>query len=66
MKIIIDTGDLTYQEAQAKLGMDDNFDLVDSIIWLMDYGEEDTNGEMVTTHNGIKIRIEDLAKSEKE
>lgn len=66
MKIIIDTGDLTYKEAQTKLGMDDNFDLLDSIIWLMDYGEEDTNGTMTTTHNGIKITIKDLAKSEEE
>lgn len=62
MKIIINTGDLSYQDVQAKLGMDENFDLVDSIIWLMDYGEEDTDGTMTTTHNGLRIKIEDVAK----
>lgn len=41
-------------EFENNLGMDENFDLVDSIIWLLDYGGE---GEYETLHNKIKIKV---------
>lgn len=46
----------TGRELQDALGMDDNFYLVDSIIWLMDYGEDD--GTNTTMHNNIEIKYE--------
>ena len=42
-------------EFEDNLGMDENFDLVDSIIWLLDYGGEGEGYE--TRHNKITIKI---------
>ena len=46
-----------YHKFQDDLGMDDNFDLVDSIIYAMDYGEL-KDGKIIDQHNNIKITIE--------
>lgn len=46
----------TKEALQDNLGMDDNFSLVDSIIWLMDYGEAD--GRHIAGHNNIEIKHE--------
>lgn len=45
-----------YARFQDDLGMDDNFDLADSIIYAMDYGEL-KHGKIVDRHNNIKITI---------
>lgn len=42
-------------EFEDNLGMDENFDLVDSIIWLLDYGSESEGFEAL--HNKIKIKV---------
>lgn len=42
-------------ELEENLGMDENFDLVDSIIWLLDYGGEGEGYE--TLHNKVKIKV---------
>lgn len=42
-------------EFEDNLGMDGNFDLVDSLIWLLDYGGESEGFE--TLHNKIKIKV---------
>lgn len=42
-------------EFENNLGMDENFDLVDSIIWLLDYGNEQENE---THHNKIKLTVD--------
>lgn len=42
-------------ELEDNLGMDENFDLVDSIIWLLDYGSEGEGYE--TLHNKVKIKV---------
>lgn len=42
-------------EFEDNLGMDGNFDLVDSLIWLLDYGCERDGYK--TFHNKIKIKI---------
>lgn len=47
-----------YTRFQDDLGMDDNFDLVDSIIYAMDYGELSKDGKIHDVHNGINITIE--------
>lgn len=48
-------------EFEDNLGMDENFDLVDSIIWLLDYGSESEGFE--TLHNKIKIKVnKDITK----
>ena len=49
MKLIIE-----WDGNQDKLGMDDNFDLVDSIIYMMDYGEGDVVHD---SHNGMKMTL---------
>ena len=46
-----------YTAFQDDLGMDDNFDLGDSIIYAMDYGELGKDGKIVDRHNNIKITI---------
>lgn len=46
-----------YNKFQEELGMDDNFDLADSIIYAMDYGERKDN-VIEDRHNDINIRIE--------
>ena len=42
-------------ELEDNLGMDENFDLVDSIIWLLDYGSEQ---DYETYHNKIKLTVD--------
>jgi hypothetical protein len=49
MKLIIE-----WDGDQDKLGFDDNFDLVDSIIYMMDYGEGDVVHD---SHNGMKMTL---------
>jgi len=49
MKLILE-----WDGDQDKLGMDDNFDLVDSIIYMMDYDEGDVAHD---SHNGIKMTL---------
>ena len=55
-------------EFEDNLGMDGNFDLVDSLIWLLDYGCERDGYK--TFHNKIKIKInkgfENIPYKEKE
>lgn len=46
------------------LGFDDNFDLVDSIIYMMDYDVADTDGLIHDTHNGIKLTLDKEEKSQ--
>lgn len=46
-----------YTAFQDDLGMDDNFDLADSIIYAMDYGELNKSGIIEDKHNNIKITI---------
>ena len=41
-------------EFENNLDMDDNFDLVDSIIYALDYQDENDN---VARHNNIKITV---------
>ena len=48
---------LEWDGDQDKLGMDDNFDLVDSIIYMMDYDIPDENGVVHDSHNGINITL---------
>ena len=47
----------SYASFQGALGMDDNFDLADSIIYAMDYGEL-KDGRIEDRHNNIKMTIE--------
>lgn len=42
-------------EFENNLGVDENFDLVDSIIWLLDCGSEEEGYE--TLHNKVKIKV---------
>lgn len=46
-----------YANFQNALGMDENFDLMDSIIYAMDYGEL-KDEKIEDRHNNIKITIE--------
>lgn len=43
---------------QDKLGFDDNFDLVDSLIFMMDYDVPSIDGKVHDSHNGIKLTLE--------
>lgn len=47
-----------YNRFQTSLGIDENFDLADSIIYAMDYGEA-KDGKIEDRHNNIKITIEE-------
>lgn len=49
---------LEWDGDQDKLGFDDNFDLVDSIIYMMDYDVASTDGKVHDSHNGIKMTLE--------
>lgn len=49
MKLVIE-----WDGDQDKLGMDDNFDLVDTIIYMMDYGEGDVVHD---SHNGMSMTL---------
>lgn len=49
---------------EEAMGMDDQFELYDSIIWQLDYG---TAEDRVGYHNGIKIEVnEEVYKEVKE
>lgn len=58
MKLIIE-----WDGDQDKLGMDDNFDLVDSIIYMMDYDEGDVVHD---SHNGMKMTLIRKEKDEQD
>ena len=49
MKLIIE-----WDGSQEPLGFDDNFDLVDTIIYMMDYGEGDVVHD---SHNGMDMTL---------
>lgn len=55
IKITLEMDCNSILEFEDNLGMDENFDLVDSIIWLLDYGDESYGYE--TLHNKIKIKV---------
>lgn len=42
---------------QDRLGFDDNFDLVDSIIYMIDYGVAEPDGYVRDSHNGISLSL---------
>lgn len=44
---------------EEELGMDSSFDLYDSVIYAIDYGEKGEDGKITTNHNNIKIIIEE-------
>lgn len=41
------------------LGIDENFELIDSIFYALDYGEKDEQGEITVNHNNVKITIKE-------
>jgi hypothetical protein len=49
---------LEWDGSQEPLGFDDNFDLVDSIIYMMDYDLPDPDGLIRDGHNGIKLTLD--------
>lgn len=49
---------LEWDGSQEPLGFDDNFDLVDSIIYMMDYDLPDPDGLIRDSHNGIKLTLD--------
>lgn len=55
IKITLEMDCSSILEFENNLGMDENFDLVDSIIWLLDYGSESEGFE--TLHNKIKVKV---------
>ena len=55
IKITLEMDCNSILEFEDNLGMDENFDLVDSIIWLLDYGSEGEGFE--TLHNKIKVKV---------
>lgn len=59
IRVILELGNTDRIGFQRRLGMDDNFDLVDSIFWEMDYGDTASGGEP-SSHNGIAIRVEEI------
>lgn len=67
IKVTLEYKGATILDFQDRLGMDEQFDLADSIIWLLDYGTKKDN---TTTHNGIEITINketyDMPYKEKE
>ena len=48
---------LEWDGDQDKLGMDDNFDLVDTLIYMMDYDIPEPDGVVHDSHNGIKLTL---------
>lgn len=54
IKITLEYKGTSILDFEDRLGMDEQFDLTDSIIWLLDYGTKKDN---TTTHNGIGITI---------
>ena len=64
MKIIIEAPEVDfwnknadYDNFQRDMGMDENFDLMDTIIYMMDYGEPNEDGVVENSHNSIKIKL---------
>ena len=64
MKIVIEAPDVDfwnrnadYDNFQRDLGMDDNFDLMDTLIYMMDYGEPNEQGVVEDKHNNITIKL---------
>lgn len=55
IKITLEMDCNSILEFEDNLGMDENFDLADSIIWLLDYGGEGEGFEAL--HNKIKIKV---------
>lgn len=55
IKITLEMDCNSILEFENNLGMDENFDLIDSIIWLLDYGSEGEGFE--TLHNKIKVKV---------
>lgn len=49
---------LEWDGSQEPLGFDDNFDLVDSIIYMMDYDVAEPDGLIHDSHNGIKMTLD--------
>ena len=56
IKVTLEMDCSSVLEFENNLDMDENFDLVDSIISLLDYGGEDSYG-YETLHNKIKIKV---------
>ncbi len=55
IKITLEMDCNSILEFEDNLGMDENFELVDSIIWLLDYGSESEGFEAL--HNKIKVKV---------
>lgn len=55
IKVTLEMDCSSILEFENNLDMDENFDLVDSIISLLDYGDESYGYE--TLHNKIKIKV---------
>lgn len=55
IKITLEMDCSSILEFENNIGVDDNFDLIDSIIWLLDYGGEEEGYE--TLHNKVKIKV---------
>ena len=55
IKVILEMDCSSILEFENNLDMDENFDLIDSIISLLDYGDEGYGYE--TLHNKIKIKV---------
>ena len=54
IKVTLEFKGTSVLDFEDRLGMNENFDLTDSIIWLLDYGTKEDN---TTTHNGISITV---------
>lgn len=54
IKITLEMECSSLLEFENNIGMDDNFDLVDSIIYALDYQDENNN---VAYHNNVKITV---------
>ena len=54
IKITLEMDCSSILEFENSLGMDGDFDLVDSIIWLLDNGRSEG---FVTLHNGLEIEV---------
>ena len=64
MRIIIDAPEVDfynpnadYDNFQKELGMDGSFDLYDTIVYMMDYGEPNKKGVVEDRHNNINIKL---------
>lgn len=53
IKVVLEY-DGSLAEFEEAIGLDDQFELYDSIIWQLDYG---TKEDQVGYHNGIKIEV---------